>query len=56
MTEVLARLDGIIRHFGHVKALDSANLEIHSGEIHGILGENGAGKTTLLNILSLIHI
>ena len=56
MTEVLARLDGIIRHFGHVKALDSANLEIHSGEIHGILGVNGAGKTTLLNILGgIIH-
>ena len=56
MTEVLARLNGIIRHFGHVKALDSANLEIHSGEIHGILGENGAGKTTLLNILGgIIH-
>ena len=56
MTEVFARLDGIIRHFGHVKALDSANLEIHSGEIHGILGQNGAGKTTLLNILGgIIH-
>ena len=56
MTKVLARLDGITRHFGHVKALDSANLEIHSGEIHGILGENGAGKTTLLNILGgIIH-
>ena len=56
MTEVLARLDGITRHFGHVKALDSANLEIHSGEIHGILGENGAGKTTLLSILGgIIH-
>ncbi len=56
MTEVLARLNGIIRHFGQVKALDSANLEIHSGEIHGILGENGAGKTTLLNILGgIIH-
>lgn len=38
MTEVAARLDGILRYFGHVKALDGANLEIHSGEIHGILG------------------
>jgi len=56
MTEVVARLDGISRHFGHVKALDSANLEIYSGEIHGILGENGAGKTTLLSILGgIIH-
>ena len=56
MTDVFARLNGIIRHFGQVKALDSANLEIHSGEIHGILGENGAGKTTLLNILGgIIH-
>jgi iron complex transport system ATP-binding protein len=29
-----------------------ANLKVHAGEIHAILGANGAGKTTLLKCLS----
>ncbi len=51
MTEVLARLDGIVRHFGPVTALNGSDLELRVGEVHGVLGENGAGKSTLLNIL-----
>ena len=51
MSEVLARLDGIVRRFGRVTALDGANLELRAGEVHGVLGENGAGKSTLLSIL-----
>lgn len=51
MTEVLARLDGIVRRFGPVTALDGAHLEVRAGEMHGVLGENGTGKPTLLSIL-----
>ena len=51
MTEVLARLHGIVRRFGPVTALDGADLELRVGEVHGVLGENGAGKSTLLSIL-----
>ena len=51
MSEVLARLDGIVRRFGPVTALDGADLEVRAGEVHGVLGENGAGKSTLLSIL-----
>ena len=51
MTEVLARLRGVVRRFGSVTALAGADLEILSGEVHGVLGENGAGKTTLLGVL-----
>ena len=51
MTPVLARLVGVSRRFGSVHALDGADLELRSGEVHGVLGENGAGKTTLLNVL-----
>lgn len=45
-------LQGLVRRFGRVTALDGARLVARSGEVHGILGENGAGKTTLLSILA----
>jgi simple sugar transport system ATP-binding protein len=51
VSEVLAGLDGIVRRFGPVTALDGADLEVRPGEVHGVLGENGAGKSTLLAIL-----
>ena len=51
VTEVLARLDGIVRRFGSVTALDGADLEVRAGEVHVVLGENGAGKSTLLSVL-----
>lgn len=51
MTVVLARLSGVVRRFGSVTALAGADLEVHGGEVHGVLGENGAGKTTLLGVL-----
>ena len=44
-------LAGVTKHYGHVVACDEVNLQLHPGEIHGILGENGAGKSTLMKIL-----
>ena len=37
-----------------VTALDSVDLVIPAGEVHGLLGPNGAGKTTLCKILSTV--
>lgn len=39
-----------------LRFMDRINLEIHSGEILGILGHNGSGKTTLLKMLSTLTI
>ncbi|HEX6339405.1 MAG TPA: ABC transporter ATP-binding protein [Jiangellaceae bacterium] len=37
-----------------VAALDSVDLVIPAGEVHGLLGPNGAGKTTLCKILATV--
>ncbi|WP_108462626.1 sugar ABC transporter ATP-binding protein [Devosia naphthalenivorans] len=42
----------IAKRFGSTQALAGANLEIQSGEVHGLLGANGAGKSTLSRIIS----
>ncbi|MGH9887652.1 MAG: ABC transporter ATP-binding protein [bacterium] len=37
--------------YGDLVAVDNLELEIHSGEIFGLLGQNGAGKTTTILML-----
>lgn len=48
----MIRVDRISKHFGGLRAVDSANLELKSGRITGLIGPNGAGKTTLFNLIA----
>lgn len=38
--------------FGNVRALDSINIDIQSGEMFSVIGPNGAGKTSALRIMA----
>ncbi len=38
--------------FGGVHAVDHVSVDLHPGEVVGLLGHNGAGKSTLIKILS----
>lgn len=42
----------IVKRFPGVLALDHAQLEVRTGEVHCLVGENGAGKSTLMRILA----
>jgi len=44
----------ISKKYGKVQALADVSLEIHEGEIFGLIGPDGAGKTSLFRILATL--
>ncbi|MEP7289320.1 MAG: ATP-binding cassette domain-containing protein [Chloroflexota bacterium] len=43
---------GLVKHYGHITALDNTDFEVYAGEVLAVIGDNGAGKSTLIKILS----
>ena len=51
----LLALDGIVKRFGGVTALDRVHFEVEPGEVMALVGDNGAGKSTLIKVVSGAH-
>ena len=45
----------VTMQFGGLKAVDSFELKLESGELVGLIGPNGAGKTTCFNCLTGVY-
>ena len=55
MKNPILKMDGIVKEFPGVKALDGVNIELYEGKVMALMGENGAGKSTLMKILSGVY-
>ncbi len=47
-------VQGVVKTYGEVTALDGIDLSVQSGTVYGLLGPNGAGKTTLVRVLATL--
>jgi branched-chain amino acid transport system ATP-binding protein len=50
--EPLLVIEGLMKRFGALHALDGLSLHVSAGEILGLVGPNGSGKTTAINAIS----
>ncbi len=48
----LLTIDGVIKRFGGLLAVNEVSFGLSAGEILGLIGPNGAGKSTLFNCIS----
>ena len=55
MSEIL-KVEGLVKRYKELIALDHLSISVNEGEIFGLLGPNGSGKSTCINcILSLLE-
>jgi ABC-2 type transport system ATP-binding protein len=51
VTDPVIDIQGLVKTFGSLRALDRLDLTVTPGEVHGFLGPNGAGKSTTIRVL-----
>lgn len=51
MSDTAVVLDRVTKRFGTTVAVNDVSLEIHRGEMFGLIGPDGAGKTTTIRLI-----
>jgi len=52
VTQPVVSVRGLTKRFPGVVALAGADLDLHPGEVLGLIGKNGAGKSSLIKVLA----
>jgi len=55
MGEYIVEMQGIVKRFPGVLALNDVQFKLRPGTVHSLMGENGAGKSTLMKILAGVY-
>ena len=53
--DVVVRIDGLHKSFGHLEVVKGVDMEVHKGEVVVIFGRSGSGKSTVLRCVNFIE-
>jgi len=56
MSTTMLEIDGLVRHFDKLRAVDDISFSVKRGQVFGFIGPNGAGKTTTMRILATLDL
>lgn len=53
--EPILSVRNLVKRFGGLTAVNHVSLDVHPGEIVGLVGDNGAGKSTLIKMIAGVY-
>jgi ABC-2 type transport system ATP-binding protein len=56
LSEHLIRVEGVLKKYGKLVAVNEVSLSVGAGEVYALVGANGAGKSTLIRIITSITV